>query len=94
MLLIVIVKKVLVPCFTDVRSCDAGSGIMGFMVYNHSSFAMMSKIFIHSTGKQGCHSHQIGIHSQSIFRLPNDNVSLDRFHVRQCASCGVGRNGR
>ncbi|KAG6380241.1 Endonuclease/exonuclease/phosphatase [Boletus reticuloceps] len=31
MLLIVIVKKVLVPCFTDVRSCDAGSGIMRFM---------------------------------------------------------------
>ncbi|KAF8558670.1 DNase I-like protein [Imleria badia] len=31
MLLIVIVRKVLVPCFTDVRSCDAGSGIMGFM---------------------------------------------------------------
>lgn len=32
MLLIVIVKKALVPCFTDVRSCDAGSGILGFMV--------------------------------------------------------------
>ncbi|KAI9567754.1 DNase I-like protein [Boletus coccyginus] len=31
MLLIVIVKKALVPSFTDVRSCDAGSGIMGFM---------------------------------------------------------------
>ncbi|KAG9308328.1 DNase I-like protein [Chiua virens] len=31
MLLIVIVKKALVPCFTDVRSCDVGSGIMGFM---------------------------------------------------------------
>lgn len=36
MLLIVIVKKALVPCFTDVRSCDAGSGIMGFMVANHN----------------------------------------------------------
>ncbi|KAH0831235.1 DNase I-like protein [Lanmaoa asiatica] len=31
MLLVVIVKKALVPCFTDVRSCDAGSGIMRFM---------------------------------------------------------------
>ncbi|KAF9224893.1 DNase I-like protein [Gyrodon lividus] len=31
MLLVVIVKKALVPCFSDVRLCDAGAGIMGFM---------------------------------------------------------------
>ncbi|KAL4071719.1 DNase I-like protein [Scleroderma citrinum] len=31
MLLIVVVKKVLYSCFTDVRLCDAGAGIMGFM---------------------------------------------------------------
>lgn len=32
MLLIVVVKKALCSCFTDVRFCDAGAGIMGFMV--------------------------------------------------------------
>lgn len=31
MLLIVVVKKALCSCFTDVRFCDAGAGIMGFM---------------------------------------------------------------
>ncbi|KAF8843428.1 DNase I-like protein [Paxillus ammoniavirescens] len=31
MLLVVIVRKALVPCFSDVRLCDAGAGIMGFM---------------------------------------------------------------
>ncbi|KIJ16415.1 hypothetical protein PAXINDRAFT_132353 [Paxillus involutus ATCC 200175] len=31
MLLVVIVRKTLVSCFSDVRLCDAGAGIMGFM---------------------------------------------------------------
>ncbi|KAI6041460.1 DNase I-like protein [Pisolithus marmoratus] len=31
MLLVVVVKKVLRPCFSDVRLCYAGAGIMGFM---------------------------------------------------------------
>ncbi|KIJ64696.1 hypothetical protein HYDPIDRAFT_39912 [Hydnomerulius pinastri MD-312] len=31
MLLVVVVKKSLSPCFSDVRFCDAGAGIMGFM---------------------------------------------------------------
>lgn len=91
MLLMVIVKKALVPCFTDVRSCDAGSGIMGFMVSNRGSLLTMYKLLMQSsTGKQGCHSHQIRIHSK---RSPNSYVSLDRFDVRQCASRSVGRNG-
>lgn len=42
MLLIVIVKKAIVPCFTDIRTCDAGSGIMGFMVSNGGALSTMS----------------------------------------------------
>ncbi|KAF9238067.1 DNase I-like protein [Melanogaster broomeanus] len=31
MLLVIIVKKAFVSCFSDIQSCDAGAGIMGFM---------------------------------------------------------------
>lgn len=91
MLIIVIVKNALVPCFTDVRSCVAGSGIMGFMVFNYHSFLTFSETPIyHSVGKQGCNGRQVGIHSE---RFTSRNVSFDHFDIRECASRSGGRTG-
>jgi phosphatidylinositol-bisphosphatase len=71
MLLIVIVKKALVPCFTDVRSCDAGSGILGFMGNKGATAIRLG--FTHSLSESS--DPQLTTHRPTILTFVNAHLA-------------------